>query len=50
MTSQREEKLQKELETETPKIDKINQLELRKDELSKYAKDTIKGIQEKSHT
>lgn len=40
-------KLQKELETETPKIDKINQLELRKDELSKYAKDTMKGIQEK---
>ncbi len=40
-------KLQKELETETPKIDKINQLELRKDELSKYAKDTMKGIQQK---
>ena len=40
-------KLQKELEIETPKIDKINQLELRKDELSKYAKDTMKGIQEK---
>ena len=40
-------KLQKELETETPKIDKINQLELRKDELSRYAKDTMKGIQEK---
>jgi len=40
-------KLQKELETETPKIDKINQLELRKEELSKYAKDTMKGIQEK---
>ena len=40
-------KLQKELETETPKIDKINQLELRKGELSKYAKDTMKGIQEK---
>lgn len=40
-------KLQKELETETPKIDKINQLELRKEELSKYAKDTMKGIQQK---
>ncbi|MGB1429959.1 MAG: AAA family ATPase, partial [Nitrosopumilus sp.] len=40
-------KLKKELETETPKIDKINQLELRKDELSRYAKDTMKGIQEK---
>ncbi len=40
-------KLQKELETETPKIDKINQLELRKDELSKYAKNTMRGIQEK---
>ena len=40
-------KLKKELEMETPKIDKINQLELRKDELSRYAKDTMKGIQEK---
>ena len=40
-------KLQKELETETPKIDKINQLELRKDELTKYAKNTMRGIQEK---
>ena len=40
-------KLQKELETETPKIDKIKLLELRKDELSKYAKDTMKGIQQK---
>ncbi|WP_067958605.1 AAA family ATPase [Nitrosopumilus sp. Nsub] len=40
-------KLQKELETETPKIDKINQLELRKEELSKYVKETMKGIQQK---
>ncbi len=40
-------KLQKELETETPKIDKISQLELRKEELSKYVKETMKGIQQK---
>jgi len=40
-------KLQKELETETPKIDKINQLELRKDELLRYVKETMKGIQQK---
>jgi len=40
-------KLQKELEIETPKIDKIKQLELRKDELLRYVKDTMKEIQQK---
>ena len=40
-------KLQKELEIETPKIDKIKQLELRKDELLRYVKETMKGIQQK---
>jgi len=38
--------LQKELEIETPKIDKINQLELRKNELLRYAKETIEVIQQ----
>lgn len=33
------------LETETPKIDKINQLELRKRELQSYAKEAIREIQ-----
>jgi len=33
------------LETETPKIDKINQLELRKRELQAYAKEAIQEIQ-----
>lgn len=33
------------LETETPKIDKINQLELRKKELQSYAKEAIQEIQ-----
>jgi exonuclease SbcC len=33
------------LETETPKIDKINQLELRKRELQSYAKEAIQEIQ-----
>ena len=41
------------LETETPKIDKINQLELRKRELQSYAKEAIQEIQreiiEKEH-
>ena len=40
-------KLQKELEIEAPKIDKIKQLELRKDELLRYVKETMKGIQQK---
>ena len=40
-------KLQKELEIETPKIDKIKQLELRKDELLRYVKETMKEIQQK---
>ena len=40
-------KLQKELEIETPKIDKIKQLELQKDELLRYVKDTMKEIQQK---
>ena len=38
--------LQNELEIETPKIDKINQLELRKNELLRYVKETIGGIQQ----
>jgi len=38
-------KLGKKLETETPKIDKINQLELRKKELQSYAKEAIQEIQ-----
>jgi len=38
--------LQNELEIETPKIDKINQLELRKNELLKYVKETIGVIQQ----
>ena len=33
--------LRKKVETETPKIDKINQLELRKKELLEYAKEAI---------
>ncbi len=48
----RQTKLQKEvedlrskIETETPKIDKINQLELRKKELQSYAKEAIQEIQ-----
>ena len=40
-------KLQKELEIETPKVDKIKQLELRKDELLRYVKETMKEIQQK---
>ena len=39
--------MQKELEIETPKIDKIKQLELRKDELLRYVKETMKEIQQK---
>ena len=39
------EKLQKDLEIETPKIDKIKQLELRKDELLRYVKETLKENQ-----
>jgi len=38
--------LQNKLEIETPKIDKINQLELRKNELLRYVKETIGGIQQ----
>ncbi|MBT7780887.1 MAG: AAA family ATPase [Nitrosopumilus sp.] len=38
--------LQKELEIETPKIDKIKQLELRKNELLTYVKDTIEEIRQ----
>jgi len=38
--------LQKEIEIETPKIDKINQLELRKNELLRYVKETVGGIQQ----
>ncbi len=45
--------LQKKLETETPKIDKLDQLELRKDELRAYAKEAIQEIRyeidEKEH-
>ena len=37
--------LRKKIETESPKIDKINQLELRKKELSSYAKEAIQEIQ-----
>ena len=37
--------LRKKVETETPKIDKINQLELRKKELKEYAKEAIREIQ-----
>ena len=40
-------KLQKELEIETPKVDKIKQLELRKDELLRYVKETMKEFQQK---
>ncbi len=36
--------LQKKLETEAPKIDKLDQLELRKDELRAYAKEAIQEI------
>ena len=39
------EKFQKDLEIETPKIDKIKQLELRKDELLRYVKETLKENQ-----
>ncbi len=38
--------LQNELEIETPKIDKINQLELRKNELLKYVKERKRVIQQ----
>jgi exonuclease SbcC len=38
-------KLRIKLETDSPKIDKINQLELRKRELQSYAKDAIQEIQ-----
>ena len=37
--------LREKIETESPKIDKINQLELRKKELSLYAKEAIQEIQ-----
>ena len=39
------EELRKKIETETPKIDKINQIELRKKELFSYAKEAIREIQ-----
>ena len=39
------EELRKKIETDAPKIDKINQLEQRKNELIKYAKDAIQDIQ-----
>ncbi|MBL7001289.1 MAG: SMC family ATPase [Nitrosopumilus sp.] len=39
------EDLRKKVETEAPKIDKINQLELRKKELLEYAKEAIHEIQ-----
>ena len=39
------EELRGKIETEAPKIDKINQLELRKKELIEYAKDAINEIQ-----
>ena len=39
------DELRKKVETEAPKIDKINQLELRKKELIVYAKDAIREIQ-----
>jgi exonuclease SbcC len=40
------EELQKKEEIETPKRDKINQLELQKKELLRYVKETIQGIQQ----
>ena len=40
------ESLQKEIETDAPKIDKINQLSQRKKELREYAKSAIREIQE----
>jgi len=39
------DELRKKVETETPKIDKINQLELRKKEILAYAKEAIREIQ-----
>ena len=39
------DQIRKKIETEAPKIDKINQLELRKKELSAYAKEAIREIQ-----
>jgi exonuclease SbcC len=38
--------LRKKIETDSPKIDKINQLELRKKEIIAYAKDAIREIQQ----
>jgi len=38
--------LRKKIEIDTPKVDKINQLESRKKELVEYAKEAIRGIQE----
>ena len=40
------EEIRNKIETDAPKIDKINQLELRKKELLSYAKDAIREIQE----
>ncbi|MCV0392639.1 MAG: AAA family ATPase [Nitrosopumilus sp.] len=39
------ENLRKQVETDTPKIDKINQIELRKKELLAYAREAIREIQ-----
>ena len=39
------DELRKKIETDAPKIDKISQLEQRKNELIKYAKDAIQDIQ-----
>jgi len=38
--------LREKIEIDTPKVDKINQLESRKKELVEYAKEAIRGIQE----
>ena len=40
------EEIRNKIETDAPKIDKINQLELRKKELLSYAKEAIREIQE----
>ncbi|WP_428327240.1 AAA family ATPase [Nitrosopumilus sp.] len=40
------EELRKKIETEAPKIDKLNQLEFRKKELVAYAKEAIREIQQ----
>ena len=40
------DEIRNKIETDAPKIDKINQLELRKKELRSYAKEAIREIQE----